>query len=130
MIKKLKRHAKSARSNAYVPYSGFSLGAALLTDSGKIFTGCNIEIASYGLTNCAERTAIFNAVSEGEKNFKVLLLLADTDEPIFPCGSCRQVIEEFTNNMDIILCTSGGEELIVNSGELLPSAFSKGDLKI
>jgi cytidine deaminase len=95
----LLRQALAARRQAYAPYSGFSVGAALYTASGEIITGCNIENASYGLTNCAERTALFKAVSEAksdqERTFLALAVVADTDGPVSPCGACRQVIAEF-----------------------------------
>ncbi len=125
MIKK----AKEAWNNAYAPYSSFPVGVALLTTEGKIFTGCNIENAAFGLTNCAERTAIFKAVSEGYRDFQALLLITDTDDPVFPCGSCRQVIREFEGKMEIILINFKGDEIEVNSDQLLPGAFGKGDLE-
>ena len=87
--------AQEAAENAYVPYSRFRVGAALLTKDGQIFQGCNIENASFGLTNCAERTAIFKAVSEGYRDFECLAVYGDTKDPISPCGACRQVMVEF-----------------------------------
>ena len=87
--------ARLAAENAYVPYSKFRVGAALITKNGEIFQGCNIENASFGLTNCAERTAIFKAVSEGYCDFECLAVYGDTKEPISPCGACRQVMVEF-----------------------------------
>ncbi len=87
--------ARQAREHAYVPYSGFAVGAALLAGSGRIYTGANVENGSYGLTNCAERTAIFKAVSEGERAFVKLAVAADTPEPVLPCGACLQVMAEF-----------------------------------
>ena len=91
---KLLKAAIAARQHAYVPYSNFAVGAALLLDSGTIISGCNVENASYSLTNCAERTAFFKAVSEGEKRFRALAVVADTDGPVQPCGACRQVMVE------------------------------------
>ncbi|WP_228350908.1 MULTISPECIES: cytidine deaminase [Limnobaculum] len=87
--------AKKARQSSYSPYSNFAVGAALLADNNQVFLGCNVENASYGLTNCAERTAIFKAVSEGLRQFKKLVIIGDTEGPISPCGACRQVINEF-----------------------------------
>ena len=84
--------AKEYRENAYVPYSKFKVGAAVLTKSGKVYGGCNIENASYPVTNCAERTAIFKAVSEGEKELVAIAVVADTEDPCSPCGACRQVM--------------------------------------
>ena len=92
---KLMDCAIKARENAYSPYSHFAVGAALLCEDGTLFEGCNIENASYGLTNCAERTAIFKAVSEGHTKFKALAVVADTEGPCAPCGACRQVMAEF-----------------------------------
>ncbi len=126
---KLLEAAKEVRENAYVPYSNFPLAAALLTKEGKIFTGVNIENAAYGVTMCAERTAIFKAVSEGYTEFETLLLLSDTEKPITPCGSCRQVISEFSNDIDIIMTTYDNGELIKKNKELLPGSFNKDDMK-
>lgn len=116
-----------ARSKAYAPYSGFCVGAAVQGSSGTIYTGCNIENASYGLTNCAERTAIFKAISEGETGLTALAVVADTPGPASPCGACRQVMAEF--NIDkVILSNLQGEQWITSSQELLPCAFNKTDL--
>ena len=128
-IDKLLEAAKEVRKNAYVPYSNFPLAAALLTKEGKIFTGVNVENAAYGETICAERTAIVKAVSEGYTEFEALLLLSDTEKPITPCGSCRQVISEFSNDIDIIMTTYDNGELIKKNKELLPGSFNKDDMK-
>ena len=93
--KVLLEESKLAREYAYAPYSKFKVGAALLTADGTIYRGCNVENASYGLTNCAERTAFFKAVSSGEKDFVALAIIGDTEQPITPCGACRQVMVEF-----------------------------------
>ncbi len=121
--------AKEAREKAYVPYSGFPIGAAVLTTGGKIFTGSNIENAAYGLTNCAERTAIFKAISEGYKKFEAILIITDTDKPVTPCGSCRQVFTEFGDDIEVISTNYKGDELSYTSGELLPGAFDKDQME-
>ena len=103
--RELLKIAEEARFNAYVPYSKFRVGAALLTSDGKVYTGCNIESASFGATNCAERTAIFKAISEGEKKFVKLAVASDNsdkNQPTWPCGICRQVIVEFADDIQII----------------------------
>lgn len=92
-ISQIIEEAEEAAGNAYVPYSHFRVGAALLTNDGQIYKGCNIENASFGLTNCAERTAIFKAVSEGYRDFEMIAVYGDTEQPISPCGACRQVID-------------------------------------
>lgn len=119
--------ANSAREGAYVPYSGFKVGAAVMTEDGLIYQGCNIENASYGLTNCAERTAIFKAVSEGQTKLKAIAVVADTEKPVAPCGACRQVIAEFKINK-IIMCNLTGDKREVSLDELLPFSFSNTDL--
>ena len=114
--------ARAAREAAYAPYSHFKVGAALLTASGRVFTGCNIENISYGLTICAERVAVFKAIEAGERNFQAIAIVADTDEPISPCGACRQVMAEFAPDL---LVSSQGREGRVFEGclsELLPRA--------
>jgi cytidine deaminase len=123
----LMKRAKEAKKMAYVPYSNFKVGAALLTTNGKVFTGCNVENASYGATNCAERTAIFKAVSEGEREFKAIAITGDS-KTTYPCGICRQVIAEFGDDIDIILDGKDGL-VITNISELLPHSFSGKDLK-
>lgn len=121
--------AKEAMQKAYVPYSSFQVGAALLTENDKLYLGCNIENASYGLTNCAERTAIFKAISEGEKRVKAIAIVGDTEGPISPCGACRQVIAEFSDdNTKIILANLNGDFVETTIHELLPGFFSKKDL--
>lgn len=119
--------AKKYRENAHAPYSKFKVGAAVLTSSGKIFGGCNIENASYPAGICAERTAIFKAVSEGEKNISAIAIIADTDEPCAPCGICRQVMAEF-KIPKIIMTNLKGNTKIVTLDEILPFAFSDKDL--
>ena len=126
-IQKLMDCAKKARENAYSPYSHFAVGAALLCEDGTLYEGCNIENASYGLTNCAERTAIFKAVSEGHIKFKALAVVADTEGPCAPCGACRQVMAEFKIPL-IIMGNLMGNIKIVTIEELLPFSFSECDV--
>lgn len=121
-IKNLIDHAIVARETTYSPYSHFGVGAALLCEDGAIYEGCNIENASYGLTNCAERTAIFKAVSEGRTKFKALAVVADTDGTCSPCGACRQVISEFEIPY-IIMANLKGEYTVVELDGLLPFRF-------
>ncbi|HDR7912422.1 TPA: cytidine deaminase [Bacillus wiedmannii] len=128
--KKYIEEANKMLAKAYIPYSKFPVGAALVTKEGKIYTGCNIENASYGLCNCAERTAIFKAVSEGERHFSYLVITGETDGPISPCGACRQVIAEFCDpKMPVLLTNVKGDEKEVTVEQLLPGAFSIEDLK-
>ncbi len=115
--------AKKARAHAYAPYSGFAVGAAVLAADGRVFVGCNIENASYGLTNCAERTAIFSAVAAGARELRALAVVADGALPCSPCGACRQVIAEFAVER-IILANLKGSRRVVTKEELLPFAFS------
>ena len=124
---KLMDCAIKARENAYSPYSHFAVGAALLCEDGTLYEGCNIENASYGLTNCAERTAIFKAVSEAHVTFKALAVVADTEGPCAPCGACRQVVAEFKIPI-IIMGNLMGNVKIVTIEELLPFSFSESEL--
>ncbi len=126
-IQKLMDCAIKARENAYSPYSHFAVGAALLCEDGTLYEGCNIENASYGLTNCAERTAIFKAVSEGHIKFKALAVVADTEGPCAPCGACRQVMAEFKIPL-IIMGNLMGNIKIVTIEEVLPFSFSECDV--
>jgi len=126
-IQKLMDCAIKARENAYSPYSHFAVGAALLCEDGTLYEGCNIENASYGLTNCAERTVIFKAVSEGHIKFKALAVVADTERPCAPCGACRQVMAEFKIPL-IIMGNLMGNIKIVTIEELLPFSFSECDV--
>ena len=126
-IQKLMDCAIKARENAYSPYSHFAVGAALLCEDGTLFEGCNIENASYGLTNCAERTAIFKAVSEGHIKFKALAVVADTEGPCAPCGACRQVMAEFKIPL-VIMGNLMGNIKMVTIEEVLPFSFSECDV--
>jgi cytidine deaminase len=120
---KLFERAAEAREKAVAPFSGFQVGAALLTETGEIFTGCNIENASYGLTMCAERVAIFKAVSEGARSFEKICVVADTEDLTPPCGACRQIIWEFCGNIEIVLTNLHGKIETMQMSELFPRAF-------
>ena len=120
--------AREASTKAYCPYSRFCVGAALLTTSGEIYTGCNVENASYGLTICAERNAIFHAVAEGNTNIKALVIYTPTERPTAPCGACRQVINEFGPNVRVICVCNGSEEINTTVTDLLPDAFGPNNL--
>lgn len=121
--------ALQGRKNSYSPYSNFKVGAAVLTGDGKIYTGCNIENASYGATNCAERTAIFKAVSEGYRTIDAIAIVGSDNDYTYPCGICRQVISEFASEYTKIILGKGENEYIVKTlGEILPGAFTKKDL--
>jgi cytidine deaminase len=128
-IDQLIEEAKKAREKAYVPYSKFGVGAALLTADGKVYHGCNIENAAYSMCNCAERTALFKAYSEGDTDFQLLAVVADTDRPCSPCGACRQVISELcSKDMKVVLTNLKGDILETTVEDLLPGAFSPEDL--
>jgi cytidine deaminase len=122
-LQELLEAAKAARMRSIAPFSNFLVGAAVKTDDGKVYIGCNVESASYGLTVCAERVAIWKALSEGERHFTELAIVADTDTLTPPCGTCRQIIWEFAKNATIVLGNLHGESEIVSIRELLPRAF-------
>jgi len=125
----LLEQSKIAREKAYVPYSKFKVGAALLGEDGKIYHGCNIENSGYSMTNCAERTAFFKAISDGVRKFKAIAVVADTDGPCSPCGACRQVMSEFcAPDMPVYLTNLKGDVQETTVGELIPFAFSPEDL--
>lgn len=115
--------AWSARANAYAPYSGFQVGAAVETGDGTIYGGCNIENVSYGLTNCAERTAMFQAVANGAKALVRMVICADTPEPIAPCGACRQVMVELGPHMEVLLINQDGKQILTTVADLMPYSF-------
>jgi cytidine deaminase len=121
--------ARESRKKAHVPFSGFHVGAALLTRSDKIFSGCNIEISSYSLTNCAERTAVFKAVSEGENSFAAIAIASDSPEFLSPCGACRQVIADLCGNIDVVMIDKHDNIKITTMSELLPMAFTADQIK-
>ena len=117
--------AVKTSEDAYVPYSHFPIGAVLVTDEGKIYTGVNIENASFGLTNCGERTAIFKAVSEGERSFKELIIYGQTEKPVSPCGACRQVMAEFFEpDLPVTLVAKDKSTVVMTVKELLPYSFT------
>ncbi len=126
--KTLAKRALAARKFSYSPFSHFRVGAAVLTSTGKVFTGCNIENSSYGLTMCAERTALFKGVSEGHKKFKAIAIASDKKDLTPPCGACRQVIIDLAGNIDIILANKHGMMKVFTMKELLPHAFTKKNL--
>jgi cytidine deaminase len=121
--------ATAARLQSVAPFSNFRVGAALQTAAGKVFTGCNVESASYGLTVCAERVAIWKALSEGERDFTDLVIVADTEDLTPPCGTCRQIIWEFAKHAKIVLANLRGQKEDVSIRELLPRAFDARFLK-
>ena len=115
--------AAAVRENAFAPYSGFRVGSALETEDGELVTGCNVESASYGLTVCAERIAIFNAVSNGKKRIARIAVVTDTDELTAPCGACRQIIWEFGGDIPVLLSNLKGKSATLSMKDLLPHAF-------
>ncbi|HWS99049.1 MAG TPA: cytidine deaminase [Pyrinomonadaceae bacterium] len=122
-IERLIGAARAARDCSLSPFSSFCVGAAVETEDGKIYTGCNIESASFGLTVCAERVAIWKALSEGERRFRRLAVVVDTDPLTPPCGTCRQIIWEFCRDVTVVLANMSGKVEAVEMRELLPRAF-------
>ena len=120
--------AKQARENAHAPYSNFRVGAALRSSSGRIFGGCNVENATYGLTMCAERVAIFKAVSEGERGFSAIAVVTDTDVLTPPCGACRQLIWEFCGDIPVSMANLKGKIQLIQMKELFPKPFDDSNL--
>jgi len=120
--------AKQARENAHAKFSNFKVGAALHTPSGKIFGGCNVENATYGLTICAERVAIFKAISEGERRFDAIAVVTDTDTLTLPCGACRQLIWEFCGDVPVILSNLKGKTETISMRTLFPKPFDSSNL--
>lgn len=126
-IRELVAAATLARTKAYVPYSGYAVGAALQTANGRTFTGCNVENASYGLGVCAERNAVFQAVAHGEREIQVVAVV--TENGVTPCGACRQVLAEFGPEMTVIVADVAGNQRIYALSELLPDAFGPQHLQ-
>ena len=122
----LTQAALAARERAYAPYSHFAVGAAVRTISGQVYTGCNVENASYGLTVCAERTAVWNAVTAGERDLTGLAVASQTGA--MPCGACRQVMAEFAADMPVVVVDGSGNAWLTTVAELLPSSFSQEQL--
>lgn len=127
-IERLVEAAQTARENAVAPFSNFLVGAALETLEGEIYTGCNIENATFGLTLCAERVAIFKAISEGKREFKNLVVIADTESLTPPCGACRQIIWEFCGNLTVTLANLRGQTGQFSMNVLFPHAFDRSFL--
>jgi cytidine deaminase len=127
--KALVQKAIESQKNSYSPYSNFPVGAALLCDDGEIFTGVNVENVSFGLTNCAERTAFFKAISEGKRGFEAIAIVGG-DTFLAPCGACRQVMSEFCDeNFKVIFAKNENEYIVKTLGEILPFSFSEVDMK-
>lgn len=124
----LVRRARGARANAYSPYSRVRIGTAVLTDDGRIYTGCNIENSSFGLSNCAERTAIFKAVSEGHRKLRAIAVVGETEDYTKPCGACRQVMVQFNPRLRIIRVGLDGYRSETTAEKLLPEAFNPSNL--
>lgn len=125
---KLAQAAADVRKLAYIPYSKFAVGAALLSADGQIFSGCNVENATYGATSCAERTAYGTAVAQGVREFVALCVITDVEEPAAPCGICRQVIAEFSDDLPIVMLSVNGARKNSTLNELLPHRFSGRDM--
>jgi cytidine deaminase len=127
-LRRLEKSARAAGGRAYAPYSNFPVGAAVIGGSGKIYSGCNVENASFGLCNCAERTAIFTAIAAGERSVKAVAVYTPTPLPTAPCGACRQVINEFGPEAVVISVCDSKSRIDTVLTALLPAAFGPGDL--
>jgi cytidine deaminase len=127
-LRRLERTAKASAARAYAPYSEFPVGAAVLGRAGKVYGGCNVENASYGLCNCAERTAVFSAIAAGERTIRAVAVYTPTPLPTAPCGACRQVINEFGPDCLVICICEGKSRIETKLSALLPAAFGPGDL--
>jgi cytidine deaminase len=127
--KKLVKGALAAKKRAHAPYSHFRVGAALLASNGRIYLGCNVEISTYALTICAERTAIFKAVSEGDRNFKAIAVVSDDPGYTPPCGACRQVLMDLAGNIDFLMINGKGDVKVLKMNKLLPHAFGQKNLE-
>lgn len=129
LLSKMIARAREASENAYCPYSGFPVGACVLAADGELFSGCNVENASYGLTICAERNAIFRAVTEGARRIEGLVVYTPTDQPVAPCGACRQALYEFGSGAAVLCLCDTSERLSSSLAELLPKAFGPEQLQ-
>ncbi len=127
--KKLVKEALAAKKRAFAPYSHFHVGAALLASNGRVYTGCNVEISTYALTICAERTAVFKAVSEGDRNFKAIAVVSDDPGFTPPCGACRQVLMDLAGNIDFLMINGKGNVKVLKMNKLLPHAFGQKNLE-
>ena len=127
--KKLVKEALEAKKRSHAPYSHFRVGAALLPATGKIYRGCNVEISTYALTICAERTAIFKAISEGDKEFRAIAVVSDDPGYTPPCGACRQVLMDLAGNIDFLMINGKGSVKVLKMRELLPHAFGQKNLE-
>jgi cytidine deaminase len=127
--KDLVKAALLAKGRAYAPYSGFRVGAALLASNGRIYSGCNIEISTFALTICAERTAVFKAISEGDRNFTAIAVVSDDPEYTPPCGACRQVLMDLAGNIDFLMVNRARKVKVVKLKTLLPHAFGQRNLE-
>ncbi len=128
-LRRLEQAARTAAGSAYAPYSKFRVGAAVLSGSGKIYSGCNVENASYGLCNCAERTAIFSAAAAGERKLRAVVVYTPTSTPTMPCGACRQVINEFGPKASVISICDRAGRIETTLDQLLPEAFGPEHLR-
>ncbi len=128
-MQELIQAALKVREHAYAPYSGFKVGAAILAKNGEIYTGCNVENASYGLTVCAERVAVNKAISDGVRDFQGIAIVTDARKPASPCGACRQVLAEFSPQMPVYLANIQGKVCKLSLEELLPDAFTPQRLR-
>jgi cytidine deaminase len=124
VLEQLAHSARSVQQHAYAPASRFRVGAAVLADDGRIFSGCNVENASYGLTICAERAAVFTAVANGVRAIRAVAVVTDLVDPARPCGACRQVLAEFGPSMQVVLLGSAGSQLVTSLERLLPDPFT------
>jgi cytidine deaminase len=129
-LRRLERAARAAAAQAYAPYSNFNVGAAILTGTGRIYAGANVENASYGLCNCAERTAIFAAAAAGEREIAAVVVYTPTPTPTMPCGACRQVINEFGPNAAVIAICDSTQRIETSLPALLPRAFGPANLAV
>jgi cytidine deaminase len=127
-VRRLEKAARAAAKSSYSPYSKFQVGAALLAGSGKIYPGCNVENASYGLCNCAERTALFTAAAAGERKIRAVVVFTPTSTPTMPCGACRQVINEFGSDATVIAICNSAQRIETTLPALLPEAFGPENL--
>ena len=128
-IDSLLKAARGAMNNSHSPYSNLRVGAALLAQDGSVHVGCNVESASYGLTICAERNAVFRAIADGVRGFRAVLITTDRDEALMPCGACRQVLHELDSELEVIVIGGGGERIDTTIAALLPSAIGEAEIK-